>query len=41
MEDYAYDLRARKVALLLDQIDIALPSEMQYSEHAKIAYTSD
>jgi hypothetical protein len=44
LEDTAYDLRASKAALPSEQIDTALltiPSEMQYSEHAKIAYSSD
>jgi hypothetical protein len=44
LEDKANDLRASKAALLSEQIDTALltmPSEMQYSEHAKIAYISD
>jgi hypothetical protein len=44
LQDTAYDLRASKAAILSEQIDIALltmPSEMQFSEHAKIAYTSD
>jgi hypothetical protein len=40
----AYVLRASKAAITSEEIDIALltmPSETQYSEHAKIAYTSD
>jgi hypothetical protein len=40
LADTAYYLRASKVAILSEQIDIALltmPSEMKYSEHAKIA----
>jgi hypothetical protein len=44
LEDNAYDLRARKVALLSEQIDTTLlrmSSKMLYSEHAKIAYNSD
>jgi hypothetical protein len=37
-----YDLRASKAALLSEEIDTApltMPSEMQYSEHTKTAYT--
>jgi hypothetical protein len=44
LKDTAYDVWTSKAALLSEQVDIALmtmPSEMQYSEHAKIAYTLD
>jgi hypothetical protein len=40
----AYDVKVSKAALLLELIDTALltmPSEMKYSKHAIIAYTSD